>query len=220
MRNAPKPIVLHRGSGRNVAMEPYLLNQGWTILAYVDEITRNEHASMQHTPSIDYATWRERLREIPCVVAALDSAVRRELVERLVGDGGSLAALNPSGSVISHQARFGAATFVDEGVAFVGSATTIGRSTIVLTPTSIAHDIVIGDFVTIYPSAAISGHVVIEDDVTIGPGAVIVNGRVDKPLRIGRGARLAASAVVTRSIGPGVCVAGNPARPLAAARAD
>jgi UDP-3-O-[3-hydroxymyristoyl] glucosamine N-acyltransferase len=65
--------------------------------------------------------------------------------------------------------------------------TTIGRHVIVTTPASLAHDIVIGDFVTIHPSAAISGHVVIEGDVVIGVGAAIVNGAAAKPLRVGRG---------------------------------
>jgi len=64
----------------------------------------------------------------------------------------------------------------------------------------------------IFPSAAISGYVVIEDDVTIGVGAAISNARPGRPLRIGRGARIASGAVVMGSVRPGVVVAGNPAR--------
>ena len=65
----------------------------------------------------------------------------------------------------------------------MGSLTTVGRHVIVMTPASLGHDVVIGNFVTIFPSVAISGYVFIEDDVTIGVGAVIGNGRPDWPLR-------------------------------------
>ena len=52
---------------------------------------------------------------------------------------------------------------------------------------------------------------VVEDEVSIGSNATILCG-----LRIGRGARIGAGAVVTRDVPPGVTVAGNPARPLEA----
>jgi acetyltransferase-like isoleucine patch superfamily enzyme len=50
--------------------------------------------------------------------------------------------------------------------------------------------------------------VVIEDDAWIGIGAIVLKG-----VRIGRGARVAAGAVVTRDVPDGATVAGNPARP-------
>lgn len=53
----------------------------------------------------------------------------------------------------------------------------------------------------------------IEDDVMIGAGAVIV-GRGSQSLRIGKGARIGANAVVTRDVLPGQTVVGVPAHPL------
>lgn len=50
--------------------------------------------------------------------------------------------------------------------------------------------------------------VVIDDDAWIGIGAIVLKG-----VRIGRGARVAAGAVVTRDVSDGATVAGNPARP-------
>jgi UDP-2-acetamido-3-amino-2,3-dideoxy-glucuronate N-acetyltransferase len=52
---------------------------------------------------------------------------------------------------------------------------------------------------------------VVERGASLGSGAVILGG-----LRIGRGALVGAGAVVTRDVGPGETVAGNPARALAA----
>lgn len=77
----------------------------------------------------------------------------------------------------------------------------------------VAHDCVIGDFVTFAPGVMCNGHVVIEDHAYIGTGAIIRDG-TDKPIVIGRGAIVGMGAVVTKSVPPGVTVIGNPARPL------
>ena len=57
----------------------------------------------------------------------------------------------------------------------------------------------------------------IEDDAIIGAGAVIV-GKGSQSLRIGKGARIGANAVVTRDVLPGQTVVGVPARPLEMSR--
>lgn len=77
----------------------------------------------------------------------------------------------------------------------------------------VAHDCVIGDFVTFAPSVKCNGHVVIEDHAYIGTGAIIKDG-TDKPIVIGRGAVVGMGAVVTKSVPPGVTVVGNPAKLL------
>jgi len=78
----------------------------------------------------------------------------------------------------------------------------------------IAHDCVIGDFVTFAPGVKCNGNVVIEDHAYIGTGASIIQGKPTRPLTIGRGAVVGMGAVVTKSVPPGVTVVGNPARPL------
>jgi len=78
----------------------------------------------------------------------------------------------------------------------------------------VAHDCVIGDFVTFAPSVKCNGNVIIEDHAYIGTGAVIKQGKSNKPLKIGFGAVVGMGAVVTKNIPPQVTVIGNPARPL------
>lgn len=75
----------------------------------------------------------------------------------------------------------------------------------------IAHDCVIGDFVTFAPDVHCNGNVIIEDHVYIGTGAMIKQGSSDKPLIIGKGATVGMGAVVTKSIAPNITVVGNPA---------
>jgi len=79
---------------------------------------------------------------------------------------------------------------------------------------NIAHDCIIGDFVTFAPGVKCNGNVHIQDHAYIGTGAVIKQGASTQPLIIGRGAIVGMGAVVTKSVAPGETVVGNPARPL------
>lgn len=77
----------------------------------------------------------------------------------------------------------------------------------------IAHDCVIGDYVTFAPGVKCNGHVIIEDHAYIGAGAIIKDATFS-PIVIGRHAVVGMGAVVTKSVLPGTTVVGNPARVL------
>ncbi|MDR3455261.1 MAG: NeuD/PglB/VioB family sugar acetyltransferase [Rhodoferax sp.] len=76
----------------------------------------------------------------------------------------------------------------------------------------VAHDCVIGDFVTFAPGVRCNGRVHIEDYAYIGTNAIIREGTSEKPLRIGKGAVVGMGAVVTKDVPAGATVVGNPAR--------
>lgn len=82
----------------------------------------------------------------------------------------------------------------------------------------VAHDCVIGDYVTFAPRVCCNGNVHIGDFAYIGTGAVIKQGTPDKPLIIGAGATVGMGAVVTKDVAPGAVVMGNPAKPREEAR--
>jgi len=77
---------------------------------------------------------------------------------------------------------------------------------------NIAHDCVIGDFVTFGPGVKCNGNVHIGDHAFIGAGAVLKQGSPENPLVIGRGAVVGLGAVVTKDVLPDTTVVGNPAR--------
>lgn len=75
----------------------------------------------------------------------------------------------------------------------------------------VAHDCVIGDYVTFAPAVKCNGNVHVGNHVYIGTGAIIFQGKPNKPLTIGKGAVISAGAVVTKSVPDGMTVFGNPA---------
>jgi sugar O-acyltransferase (sialic acid O-acetyltransferase NeuD family) len=78
----------------------------------------------------------------------------------------------------------------------------------------VAHDCIIGDFVTFAPNVCCNGNVIIEDHAYLGCGAIIKDGRPNKPIRIGARAVIGMGAVVTEDVAPDSVVIGVPARPL------
>jgi sugar O-acyltransferase (sialic acid O-acetyltransferase NeuD family) len=75
----------------------------------------------------------------------------------------------------------------------------------------IAHDCVVGDFVTFAPSVKCNGNVVIEDNVYVGTGAIIKQGKKGNPIILGKGSKIEAGSYVTKNVEPGTTVFGNPA---------
>ncbi len=73
----------------------------------------------------------------------------------------------------------------------------------------IGNNVLIGAHVTIGGRGDFHDVPVIEDDVMIGTGAKILG-----PVRIGRGARIGANAVVVKDVPPGATATGIPARIL------
>jgi sugar O-acyltransferase (sialic acid O-acetyltransferase NeuD family) len=91
----------------------------------------------------------------------------------------------------------------------VASNVLVGRHTHVNFNSTIGHDAVLGDFVTVFPQVAISGYATLEDGVTMGTGSAVI-----PSVRIGAGATVGAGAVVVRDVPPNTTVVGVPAHPV------
>jgi len=77
----------------------------------------------------------------------------------------------------------------------------------------VAHDCVIGDYVTFAPNVHCNGNVHIRNHAYIGTDVVIKQGSASKPIVIGEGAVIGMGAVVTKDVAPFTTVVGNPAKP-------
>lgn len=90
---------------------------------------------------------------------------------------------------------------------------TMGRHTQLHVNSTVGHDSVLDDFVSVYPGATVSGNVHLAEAVTVGTGANVLPG-----VTVGAGAFVGAGAVVTTDVEPHVTVAGVPARPITRTR--
>lgn len=147
-------------------------------------------------------------------VAIASSAVRQSLVERCTADRVQFFEVRAPNVVQLDDVVLGEGAILSPFV-MLTSNIRIGRHFHANIYSYVAHDCVIGDYVTFAPGVKCNGNVVIEDHAYIGTGAIIKQGKPGQPLVIGRGAVVGMGAVVTKSVLPGVTVVGNPARPLA-----
>lgn len=213
-----KPLIIYGASGHARAIAThvehmYTRSPLFEVIAFIDDFRGGLGETLGGRPVITLQQFEQSHRNTACFVSIGAPELRRQLAARLEAAGGRFETLFAPERCIAPDLNVVPAggSFVSP-LLYIGSGCSIGRHSQVMPNCTLGHDVVVGDFVTICPSVSISGHVVIEDGVFIGAGAVIVQGRPDRPLTIGAGAQVYAGAVVTKSVGPGRKVAGNPAR--------
>lgn len=146
-------------------------------------------------------------------IAIADAEVRRRLASRCAADGVKSFELRAGNVMVLDETVIGEGAILC-GFSQVTSNVRIGRHFHANIYSYVAHDCVVGDFVTLAPAAKLNGNVVVEDHAYIGTGAIIKQGSPGKPTVIGKGAVVGMGAVVTKSVPAGLVVVGNPAREL------
>lgn len=181
-------------------------------IAFVDDAsTAHEHAGV---PVIRFS---EVCAGDYYTLAIANSRIREKLDNQC-----RMAGLRPW-ALIAPSAELGAELAIGEGALLCSKTVltgfaTIGRQFHCNIYSYVAHDCLIGDYVTFGPSVQCNGNVHVRRHAYIGAGAVIKQGTPDKPLVIGEGAIVGMGAIVTKDVPPHTTVVGNPARRLARPR--
>jgi sugar O-acyltransferase (sialic acid O-acetyltransferase NeuD family) len=146
-------------------------------------------------------------------LAIYDGFIRERLASRLLTDGVQPWTIRAANVIAMDSMEMGEGGILCPFVT-ITSNIRIGRYFHANIYSYVAHDCIIGDFVTFAPAVKCNGNVIVEDHVYIGTGALIKQGEPDRPMVIGRGAVIGMGAVVTKDVSPGSVVVGNPARPM------
>ncbi|MGB4192498.1 MAG: acetyltransferase [Limnohabitans sp.] len=188
------------------------LAAGDADLVFVDDHPPAPEVNGQRV--LTYAQWLSEPASSRHVnVAIANSQVREQLVQRCATDGVQFFEVRAANVVQLDDVQLGQGAVLCPFV-MLTSNIRIGQHFHANIYSYVAHDCVVGDFVTFAPGVMCNGNVVIEDHAYIGTGAIIKQGKPGEPLVIGRGAVVGMGAVVTKSVAPGVTVVGNPARVL------
>ena len=147
------------------------------------------------------------------VIAIADPRVRKLLHGKLQENSVKMLDVRARNVVIYDQVCIGEGSIILSGC-ILTSNISIGVGFHANINSYVAHDCLIGDYVTFAPCVKCNGNVVIEDGVYVGTGAIIKQGKPDRPLVIGKGAKIEAGSYVTKSVPPGQTVFGSPARQM------
>lgn len=145
-------------------------------------------------------------------IAIGDSTVRESVRGLLNADAIPLTIRSPNSLDLSHN-HIGEGAILCPNVIITANAH-IGKFFHANIFSYVAHDCVIGDYVTFAPGVRCNGRVHVGDHAYLGTNAVIRQGTHEKPIRIGAGAVVGMGAVVTKDVPDGITVIGNPARPM------
>lgn len=146
-------------------------------------------------------------------LAIANSLVRLELEKRCLNSEIKFFEVKSHNVVVMDQVSISEGAILSPFVTLTSNAK-IGRQFHANIYSYVAHDCVIGDYVTFAPRVHCNGNVHVKDHAYIGTGAIIKQGRPGDPVVIGEGAIIGMGAVVTKSVPAGVTVVGNPAKPM------
>ncbi len=181
-------------------------------LVFIDDATQESHLNGHDV--LTYEQFLAAPQQNKFVSIAIANAKTREaLAEKLAKDQISSFEVRAQNVTVMDEVSIGEGAVLSSYVHFTSNIT-VGRFFHANYFSYVAHDCVIGDYVTFAPNVHCNGNVHIEDYAYIGTGAILRQGTPDKPLRIGKGAVVGMGAVVTKDVPAGAVVVGNPARPL------
>lgn len=182
-------------------------NNEWNLLGFIDDKKSKCGKSINGYKILgDFNSINDK-KELYYVCAIANAKIRRKIIETKCNKFNMKAAtlIHPS-VIISRYNEIGEGTIICAGT-IVTINTRIGKHNIINMDCTIAHNVVMEDYVTVYPSVNVSGNCNIGSCVELGVGTQIIQGK-----NIGENSIIGAGAVVVKDIEKNITVVGVPAK--------
>ena len=206
-------IVGAGGFGREILYqlsEVNCQNDMYEILGFVDDTPELQGEIIKGYPVKGNLQWLiDYDSEICAVICIGNSKARKKVVERISFNPKIIFPIIIANDVrISDDVKFGKGCIICLSSILTVNVT-VGDFVIVNLDSTIGHDAIIDDFVTLYPSVNVSGNVHIGCCTEIGTGSNIIQWK-----KIGENTIVGAGAVVIKDIPANCTAVGNPAKPI------
>ena len=200
-------IVGAGGLGREVSWLVSRINEvvpQWNLLGFLDS---NCKIQSKNIDKVNVIGTVEDIVKYPdayviCCVAHTD--IRRMLAEKVSAN--RFATLIDPSAIISPMAEIGEGSVVNAG-AVISVDVKIGKHNIIGVNSTVGHDDVFEDFVTLYPSVNVSGNTVVKSGAELGTGTQVLQGHT-----IGKNTIVGAGAVVISDLPDDCTAVGVPAK--------
>lgn len=186
------------------------ISEEWYIKGFIDD-NRDKQGDMEGSYNvIGDCVYLNKLadeKEIYAVCAVGAAKVRKKIIKNLNPRIQFPAVIDPS-VLISDRAEIGAGSIICGGT-IITVDIKIGKHVIINLNCTVGHDVILHDYVTVYPSVNISGNVEVGECSEMGTGMQIIQGK-----KIGTCSVVGAGAVVVQDIPENCTAVGSPAKPI------
>ena len=195
------------GFGREVAWLVERINKidlKWNIIGFVDDNEELHGKIINGYLVLGGCEWlNENKNDVYAICSIGSSDIRKKIIQKL--NGIKFATIIDPNVIISDRVIIGEGSIICAG-SIITVDVKIGSHVIINLDCTIGHDVVLENFVTLYPSVNISGNTTLEERVEMGTGSQTIQGR-----NIGVGTIVGAGAVVVKDLPEGCTAVGIPA---------
>jgi len=209
----PKPIVIYGagGFGREVLQIVRDINrltpETWDVLGFIVDAGYATHISVQGLPVLGDIEWLQQNKNVSVVIAVASASARRNISARITSIcGNSFATIIHPRAWLGDDVQVGCGTIICAG-ALITTDIKIGEHVQINIGSTIGHDAVLHDFVTLNPSVNISGNVRLCQGVEVGTGSIII-----PYAHVGSWSIIGAGSTVIKPLNGNVTAVGTPAR--------
>lgn len=180
-------------------------------IVFIDDNPEKLNKNINNIEVISYSKFLE-YPEKEINVAFADPLLRKNKVDIATNDGISFFDIIAPSFIKGDNVEIGEGAIFTENTMVTCDAI-IGKHFHCNIYSYVAHDCIVGDFVTFAPRVSLNGRIRVENNVYIGSDVTFLPGNPDKFLTVGEGAVIGAGAVVTKDVEPGSTMVGAPAKP-------